>query len=65
MAIPRDTPPAKAIFEVEAELLKGAFKLYPKLKVFYEVRTDKEGMFEYGHCLKGKHMRTSSKVQDI
>lgn len=54
MTIPRDTPVGKAIFEVEAELLKGAFKLYPKLKAFYDVRGEnKEGMFEYGHCLKG------------
>lgn len=50
--IPRDTSVAKAVFEVEGELLKGAFKLYPKMKAFYEVRKDKEDMFEYGHCLK-------------
>lgn len=54
MTIPRDTPPGKAIYEVEEELLKGAFKLYPKLKAFYDVRTDKTDVFEYGHCLKGR-----------
>lgn len=52
MTIPRDTTVAKAVFEVEEELLKGTFKLYPKLKAFYDVRKDKEGIFEYGYCLK-------------
>ena len=52
MTIPRDTGVAKAVFEVEQELLKGAFKLYPKLKAFYDVRANKEGVFEYGSCLK-------------
>ena len=60
MTIPRDTPPAKAIYEVEEELLKGAFKLYPKLKAFYEVRADKTDVFEYGHCLKGEEKRLVS-----
>jgi len=54
MTIPRDTPPSNAIFEVEQELLKGTFKLYPKLKAFYDVRKDedKESTFEYGYVLK-------------
>ena len=52
MTIPRDTKVSKAVFEVEEELLKGTFKLYPKLKAFYDVRVDKEGIFEYGYCLK-------------
>lgn len=52
MTIPRDTTVAKAVFEVEEELLKGAFKLYPKLKAFWDVRADKVGVFEYGQCLK-------------
>jgi hypothetical protein len=52
MTIPRDTSVAKAVFEVEQELLKGAFKLYPKLKAFYDVRAEKDGVFEYGSCLK-------------
>lgn len=52
MTIPRDTDPAKAIFEVEKELLVGTFKLYPKLKAFYDVRSEKEGTFEYGYVLK-------------
>ena len=37
MTIPRDTKISKAVFEVEDELLKGTFKLYPKLKAFYDV----------------------------
>lgn len=41
-----------AVFETEEELLKGAFKLYPKLKAFWDVRKEKVGIFEYGHCLK-------------
>lgn len=52
MTIPRDTPVAKAVYEVEAELLKGTFKLYPKLKAFSDTRLNKEGIFEYGYCLK-------------
>ena len=52
MTIPRDTKVSKAVFEVEDELLKGSFKLYPKLKAFYDVRSDKVGIFEYGFCLK-------------
>jgi hypothetical protein len=32
--------------------LKGAFKLYPKLKAFWDVRKEKTGIFEYGQCLK-------------
>ncbi len=52
MTIPRDTTVAKAVFEVEEEMLKGAFKLYPKLKAFWDVRADKVGVFEYGQCLK-------------
>lgn len=52
MTIPRDTKVAKAVFEVEQELLKGTFKLYPKLKKFYDIRQGKEGIFEYGYCLK-------------
>jgi hypothetical protein len=52
MTIPRDTAPSRAIYEVEKELLTGSFKLYPKLKAFYEVRADKSTVFEYGYCLK-------------
>mmetsp|Transcript_26458 Transcript_26458/g.26708 ORF Transcript_26458/g.26708 Transcript_26458/m.26708 type:complete len:210 (+) Transcript_26458:95-724(+) len=54
MTIPRDTNPSKAILEVEKELLKGTFKLYPKLKAFYDVRADmdKASTFEYGYVLK-------------
>lgn len=54
MTIPRDTPVARAVFEVEKELLEGTFKLYPKMKAFYDVRSDedKETTFEYGFCLK-------------
>ena len=54
MTIPRDTPVGKAIYDVEDEMLKGTFKLYPKLKAFYDVRSDedKKGMWEYGSTLK-------------
>eukprot|EP01041_Mallomonas_annulata_P014903 gene14903-31643_t len=54
MTIPRDTPPSKAIFDVEKDLLFGSFKLYPKLKAFYDVRAeaDKSSTFEYGYVLK-------------
>ena len=54
MTIPRDTQPVFAIYEVEQELLKGTFKLYPKLKAFYDVRkeADKASTFEYGYVLK-------------
>ena len=52
MTIPRDTAVSKAVFEVEEELIKGTFKLYPKLKAFYDVRKEKYGVFEYGYCLK-------------
>ena len=52
MTIPRDTPVGKAVFDVEVELLKGTFKLYPKLKAFSETRANKEGIFEYGYVLK-------------
>lgn len=52
MTIPRDTAVAKAVYEVEGELLKGTFKLYPKLKAFADVRGESIGMFEYGYCLK-------------
>ena len=34
MTIPRDTPVPKAVYEVEGELLKGTYKLYPKLKAY-------------------------------
>ena len=53
MTIPRDTKVSKAVFEVEGELLKGTFKLYPKLKAFSDTRNGKEGLFEYGYC--GSH----------
>ena len=36
--IPRDQKVSKVVLEVEDELLKGAFKLYPKLKAYYELR---------------------------
>lgn len=54
MTIPRDTPVGKAIYDVEGELLKGTFKLYPKLKAFYDVRSEeqKADMWEYGSTLK-------------
>jgi len=54
MTIPRDVPVARAVYEVESELLQGTFKLYPKMKAFYDVRKeeDKANCFEYGHCLK-------------
>jgi len=52
MTIPRDKKPAQAIFEVENELLKGTFKLYPKLKAFYELRGSDSKIFDYGYCLK-------------
>lgn len=52
MTIPRDTKVAKAVYEVEAELLKGTFKLYPKLKAFSDTRNGQEGLFEYGYCMK-------------
>lgn len=52
MTIPRDTKVSKAVFEVEGELLKGTFKLYPKLKAFSDTRNGKEGLFEYGYCMK-------------
>ena len=50
--IPRDVTVSFAVFETEEELLKGAFKLYPKLKAFWDVRKEKTGIFEYGQCLK-------------
>jgi hypothetical protein len=65
MTIPRDVTVSFAVFETEDELLKGAFKLYPKLKSFWETRKDKVGkfmysasrktilgIFEHGHCLE-------------
>ena len=52
MTIPRDTPVAKAVYEVEGELLKGTFKLYAKLKAYYEQNKKDSGVFEYGYCLK-------------
>ena len=54
MTIPRDTPVGKAVYDVEGELLKGTFKLYPKLKAFSDVRSeeDRKSMWEYGHTLK-------------
>jgi hypothetical protein len=54
MTIPRDVPVARAVYEVEQELLAGTFKLYPKMKAFYDVRKeeDKANTFEYGCCLK-------------
>jgi hypothetical protein len=34
--------------------LKGTFKLYPKLKSFYDrkIGKEQETVFEYGYCLK-------------
>ena len=52
MTIPRDVTVSKAVHEVEEELLKGTFKLYPKLKAFSDVRGETKGLFEYGSCLK-------------
>ena len=45
---------SKVVLEVESEMLKGTFKLYPKLKAFYELQggAAKKGIFEYGYCLK-------------
>jgi len=51
MTIPRNVPVANAVFEVEEELLKGTFKLYPKLKAFVSVRGDSK-IFQYGYTLK-------------
>lgn len=49
----RDVKVSKAIYDVEEELLKGTFKLYPKLKAYAELRKDKtEPAFEYGYVLK-------------
>ena len=49
MTIPRDTSVPKAVFEVEGELLKGTYKLYPKLKAYSDVRSEdqRKTMFEY------------------
>lgn len=59
MTIPRDVSIAKAVYEVEEELLKGTFKIYPQMKKFYEEKKqkrlgdyDREAVFEYGYCLK-------------
>lgn len=52
MTIPRDVKINKAIYEVEEDLLKGTFKLFPKLKAYYEFRKDKDNVFEYGYVLK-------------
>lgn len=52
MTIPRDASIEKAILEVEPQLLKGTFKVFPKLKAFAEFRKDKDTIFEYGYCLK-------------
>ena len=55
MTISRETSVAKAVFEVEAELLAGTFKLYPKLKLFYDQQSMAEPtteVFQYGYCLK-------------
>jgi len=54
MTIPRDTPVGKAVYDVEVEMLKGTFKLYPKLKAFAETRATKDGkgLFEYGYIMK-------------
>ena len=54
MTIPRDVTVSKAVFEVEGELLKGTFKLYPKMKPFWETRDEetRKTVFEYGYCLK-------------
>jgi hypothetical protein len=52
MTISRDTKVSKAVYEVESELLKGTFKLYPKLKLLYDTKKDKSNVFEYGYCLK-------------
>lgn len=51
MTIPRNVQVEKAVFEVEQDLLKGTFKLYPKLKAFVSVRGD-DKIFEYGYTLK-------------
>lgn len=54
MTIPRDVTVSKAVFEVEDELLVGTFKLYPKMKPFWETRDEetRKTVFEYGYCLK-------------
>jgi hypothetical protein len=53
MTIPRNVKVEKAVFEVEGELLKGTFKLYPKLKAFSTNRGgDPATLFEYGFTLK-------------
>jgi hypothetical protein len=38
MTIARDIPIGKAVYDVEQALLNGTFKLYPKLKSFYNTR---------------------------
>lgn len=52
MTIARDSSVSQAIFEVENELLKGTFKLYAKLKSYYEINKKNNNVFEYGYCLK-------------
>ena len=52
MTIPRDVTVSKAILEVEPQLLRGTFKIFPKLKAYAEFRKDKENIFQYGYCLK-------------
>ena len=59
MTIPRDTSIAKAVYEVEEELLKGTFKIYPQMKKFYDEKKQqrlgdyaRDSVFEYGYCLK-------------
>lgn len=54
MTIPRDQKVSHAVYEVEEELLKGAFKLFPKLRAFHRQRLDngEKEVFEYGYCLK-------------
>lgn len=54
MTIPRDVKVSKAVYEVEAELLKGTFKLFPKLKLYYQTKSEetKANAFEYGYILK-------------
>jgi hypothetical protein len=53
--IPRDAKVSRAVYEVETELLKGVFKLYPKMRTYYELQGGANAtkpLFEYGCCLK-------------
>ena len=58
MTIPRNVNIASAVYEVEQEILNGTFKLYPKLKTYFQMQRamaqgkSTDEIFEYGYCLK-------------